>query len=149
MRRYLYGGYYSRDFPSVCSRRSTHCYLLAHPSSGMATSCTSVVCRFKIGREIIYMYIFFFTCLDVLRTLVGVPCIAWVEPAVCSLAALDRTTGLVFSVDQCVGLALRDVLLTHMQAYASRNGCGRREGCGKFLSTMSQPSIVGKNKKEL
>src|SRR5262245_16143731 len=34
---------------------------------------------------------------DCMRTLLGVPCVAWVEPALCTLAALERTTGLVLS----------------------------------------------------
>lgn len=40
--------------------------------------------------------------LDWMRMLLGVPCVAWVHPAICTLAALSRHSGLVLSVTQYV-----------------------------------------------
>jgi hypothetical protein len=39
---------------------------------------------------------------DVMQNLLGVPCVAFVDQAVCTLAALDCATGLVLSVDRYV-----------------------------------------------
>ena len=35
-----------------------------------------------------------------MRKLIGVPCVAFVDPAVCTLAAIDRSTGIVYTIDR-------------------------------------------------
>ena len=71
-----------------------HPLLLARPAEFTESDCTYV------GGTLARLQRRFIPSSDVMRTLVGVPYVAFVDQAVCTLAALDRSSGLVLSINR-------------------------------------------------